>query len=199
MDSTQDYGTQRPETPEAGVPAAGMAEPPPVAPQSPAPAPVGRSAQSQKWLYKSSSLAAFLSLMPGLGQVYVGYYQRGFVNLAVVASVITALSVSLIPGLEPLFGIFLGFFWLYNIIDAYRRASLYNQALDGLGGVELPEDFQLPDRGSVAGGVVLIVIGLLLFMHTKFDMSMAWLQEWWPLVAVGLGVYLVYKAKMGKE
>jgi len=35
---------------------------------------------------KSPAIAAILSMMPGLGQVYVGYYQRGFVHAVVVAS-----------------------------------------------------------------------------------------------------------------
>ena len=34
---------------------------------------------------KSPTLAALLSLMPGLGQVYVGYYQQGFIDIAVAA------------------------------------------------------------------------------------------------------------------
>ncbi len=148
--------------------------------------------------YKSSALAAFLSLMPGLGQIYVGYYQRGFVNLAVVASVITILVTSEAVGLDVFFGVFLAFYWMYNIIDAYRRATLFNQALDGLSSIEMPEDFELPDKGSVAGGAFLIVIGVLLLMHTKFDMDMDWLQEWWPLGAIALGVWLIYKARKRK-
>ena len=35
---------------------------------------------------KSPALAAILSMMPGLGQVYIGYYQRGFVHILVIAS-----------------------------------------------------------------------------------------------------------------
>src|SRR5580765_3468184 len=80
---------------------------------------------------KSPALAAILSMMPGLRQVYVGYYQRGFVHAAVVASLITILSSNTVERLSPLFGLFLTFFWLYNIIDAARRASLYNDALAG--------------------------------------------------------------------
>jgi len=159
----------------------------------------GRNRERSRDLpYKSPALAACLSLMPGLGQIYVGYYQRGFVHLAIIAGVITVLSSGGIPGLEPLFGIFLSFFWLYNLIDAYRRASLYNQALDGIEGIEMPEDFQLPDAGSTVGGVVLIVLGVVLLMHTKFGMDLDWLVDWWPLGAVALGVWLIYKARQGK-
>src|SRR5438093_2100938 len=80
---------------------------------------------------KSPALAAFLSMMPGLGQVYVGYYQRGFIHAAVIGSLVTILSSGAVEGLHPLFGLFMAFFWLYNVIDAARRASLYNDALAG--------------------------------------------------------------------
>src|SRR2546422_5166435 len=89
---------------------------------------------------KSPTLAGFLSLMPGLGQIYVGYYQRGFVHIVVVGTTIALLANDAVPELVPLLGLFLAFFWLYNVIDAGRRASLYNMALQGAGTMALPED-----------------------------------------------------------
>jgi len=118
---------------------------------------------------RSPALAAILSMMPGLGQVYVGYYQRGFVHAAVVASLITILASHTVERLSPLFGLFMTFFWLYNIIDAARRASLYNDALAGNPSIELPEDFKTPGiRGSVFGGIALIVAGFILLLNTRF-------------------------------
>ncbi|MDG2174809.1 MAG: hypothetical protein P8M72_01540 [Gammaproteobacteria bacterium] len=40
---------------------------------------------------KSSFIAALLSFVPGLGQVYVGYYRRGFINILVFGSVFSLL------------------------------------------------------------------------------------------------------------
>ena len=131
--------------------------------------------------------------MPGLGQIYVGYYYRGFAHIVVAASVIAILANEAVPELIPLFGLFLAFFWLYNIIDAGRRASLYNMALQGTDPMTLPEDFHLPARGSVAGGVVMIAAGVLLLMHTRFGVSLAWLRDWWPLAPVLFGAWLVYR------
>ena len=92
---------------------------------------------------KSPLFATFLSAMPGLGQVYVGYYQRGFIHAIVVSTLIALLAADLGP-LTPLASLFLAFFWLYNIVDAGRRALLYNEALAGRTGIELPEDFKTP-------------------------------------------------------
>ncbi len=125
------------------------------APRPPAAPPAAPASQYLSILdsrRKSPGLACFLSLMPGLGQVYVGYYQRGFVHAAVVATLITVLS-SEIRELTPMVAIFLTFFWLYNIIDAGRRAALYNEVLAGRTGIELPADLMLPGLGgSMLGG-----------------------------------------------
>jgi len=108
---------------------------------------------------KSPFLACLLSAFPGLGQVYVGYYQRGFIHVAVVAVLITLLANDLGP-LIPLAGIFLAFFWLYNVIDAGRRAALYNEVLDGRTDIELPQDLKTPAiGGSGMGGALVGLVG----------------------------------------
>jgi len=149
---------------------------------------------------KSPALACILSLMPGLGQVYVGYYTRGFVHIAIVATVIAILADAAVPALEPLFGVFLAFFWLYNIVDAGRRAALLNQAVRGIPPGTLPSDFALPNQGgSVAGGGVLIVAGMLLLLHTRFGFSLSWLKDWWPIIPIFLGGYLVWQGAKARS
>jgi len=153
---------------------------------------------------KSPALAGILSLMPGLGQVYVGYYQQGFTYIVIVGMVIALMANarwgSVIHHLLPFLGLFLAFFWLYNVVDAFRRAAFYNQALSGLGAVEIPEDMKLPKgRGSLVGGVALIALGLLLFANTALGMSLDWLEQWWPMGLVLLGAYLVYASVAGKR
>ena len=60
--------------------------------------------------YKSPALATIMSLMPGLGQIYVGYYRQGFINIIVIAGIIALLSShSFSHGLEPFFGFFATF------------------------------------------------------------------------------------------
>ena len=148
---------------------------------------------------KKPFLASVLSVMPGLGQVYVGYYKRGFVNAITVALLITFITLQIGP-LIPLAGIFLAFFWLYNIVDAGRRAALYNQALAGGREIELPDDFEAPGLGgSIVGGAALILIGLVVLSNTAFGASLAWLEDWWPLALVGFGAYLVLKAMQEKS
>ncbi len=144
---------------------------------------------------RSPLIAGFLSLLPGLGQIYVGYYQQGFLNILVVGSLISFLASDTLEGMVPLAGLFLVFFWLYNIVDAVRRAVLFNQALAGLGPTELPQEVALPaGQGSLAAGVTLVVVGAIALSHTLFNVPLEWVEDWWPLALVAMGAWLVYRA-----
>ncbi|MBZ5494987.1 MAG: hypothetical protein LAP85_01175 [Acidobacteriia bacterium] len=147
--------------------------------------------------FKSPALATFLSLVPGLGQVYVGYYRQGFINILVVGTLISMLA----PGprvhwpLTPLLVFFLVFYWLYNLVDAARRASFYNQALSGIAVTEFPQEFKMPEAyGSLAGGVLLIVAGLIIASNTVLHYSLDWLREWWPVAPILFGAFLVFQS-----
>jgi hypothetical protein len=149
---------------------------------------------------KSPVLALVLSLMPGVGQIYVGYYHQGFTNALVVASIIAVLSAELVRGAEPLFGIFLGFFWLFNIVDAWRRATFYNNALAGIGPATLPEEFAVTaGRGTLAGGVALMLVGAIALSHTLFGMPLDWIEKWWPAALIGVGAWLIYPTLAAKK
>jgi hypothetical protein len=131
--------------------------------------------------------------MPGLGQAYVGYYRVAFVYALTAAGSIAVMSMDPGEPLLPLLPLFLAFFWLYNIIDAGRRAALYNYAMEGGAGIDLPQGgIPIPGAGgSLATGLVLVVGGAILLSYTRFGYSLAWLEEWWPLVPIAFGVWLV--------
>jgi hypothetical protein len=147
--------------------------------------------------YKVPALAGFLcGIMPGLGHVYLGYFQLGVTVALVFAGCITALSIGVQKGLEPMFGFAIAFTYLYGIVDAIRRAFIYNRYLEGLGNDIPPPEMVTPGwGGSRAGGVVLILLGVLLALETMFDIELEWLGDVWPLALVGLGIWLFVKAR----
>jgi hypothetical protein len=148
---------------------------------------------------KSTWWAGILSLMPGLGQVYVGYYRQGFQNILTVCFAMLLLVSNALDGIEPPLGIFLAFFWLYNIVDAVRRASMYNQALAGLRQMDMPDELAKPLQfGSLGGGMAFVALGLVLFTHTKFGWSLRWVADWWPLGLVAVGAWLIYSDVKGR-
>ena len=146
-------------------------------------------------------LAAVFSVMPGLGQVYVGYYPRGFVHAITVAGIISILAST--HGEEPflpLLALFMAFFWLYNIIDAARLAALYNRALAGGSEPALPEGFALPGMGgSILGGAILVAAGFVVLLHTRWGVRLDWVADWWPVFPMLFGVYLVAKAVIDRR
>jgi hypothetical protein len=155
-----------------------------------------RSVYEEDSRIKSPALATILSLLPGLGQVYVGCYQQGFVNILVVGSLI-AIMIQEIEPIMPICGFFIVFFWLFNMIDAGRRASFYNQSLIGLEPTEMPD---MPEgtsitggRGSLIGGLLLILAGVVLIGHTRYGYSLEWLEAWWPMALIVLGGYLIFR------
>jgi len=150
---------------------------------------------------KREFVAGLLALMPGLGHVYVGYYKQAFQNVLVVCFTLLLLSSDAFHSVEPPVGLFLAFFWMYNVVDAVRRASLYNQALVGLRAMDLPDDISLPNpmkMGSLGGGIALVVVGGVLFTNTMFNWSLRWVGDWWPMGLVAVGVWLIAGDLKGK-
>lgn len=141
---------------------------------------------------KSPLAAVVLSGLPGLGQVYVGYYQRGFVHIAVAAVLIFLLNLHEFREFYPLLGVFLAFFWIYNMIDAARCANAVNRGLAAGMQPELP---QLPAAigggGSVFTGAILVGLGLLLLGRTVLGISLEWLADWWPAFLVLFGLRMI--------
>ena len=175
-------------------------------PPSPAPAPElppqAHAQTGQPWAQpkyqdprrKSPLLATILSACPGLGQIYVGYYAQGFTNILVVVSLISLINLDM-EDLQPALGFFLAFYWLYNLVDAARRASFYNQALAGVDPSVLPDEMSLPDSsGSLLGGILLVAFGSIAFAHTMFGISAEWVRDWWPIALVGIGGYLIFRS-----
>jgi len=180
----------QPMAPEANyVPPASAPEP------APAPEPVRAGFQGQRQPFdprdKSPRIAAAMSVAPGLGQIYIGYYVRGFVTAATF--LVMVYMANQVPGdVAPMFGFSAAFVWLFNIIDAGRTAALYNHSIAGAGAIELPENFQMPATGgSLVGGAMLTAFGLLALSNTALGFSLLWLEDWWPLFPLALGLYLV--------
>ena len=150
---------------------------------------------------KNPFYAGLLSFLPGLGQVYVGYYRQGFINILVAASTFSLLvTAEEYTPLQPLGIFFLIFFLLYNVIDAVRRATMLNLTLDGIEQIELPDALTNSSLGgSYVAGSALLVFGVIALSNTAFGYSLEWLNDWWPLAPIAFGAYLVYKAWLDSQ
>lgn len=141
---------------------------------------------------KSGIITILLSILPGLGHAYVGYYKRGFIHFVIYGCAISLHTSDQLDALSPLTFFFVPFFWIFTQIDAYRRATLYNLSLDGIENDPLPDDFSSPGAGgNMVGGVSLLIVGLIALSNTQFGISLEWIENWWPVAPIALGVYLI--------
>jgi len=166
--------------------------------QSPAPAappalPPGAAPAAAPYvrLPKSPGLAAFLSLFPGLGQVYNGQIARAFVFFfAWVGSIYLTAS-----GHEFPFAFMIPFVYLYNMIDAWKGATAINRRFLGGEGEKMEEDAV---ESPVWGGS-LVAIGLLVLLSNMGWLDLDRLAQWWPLLLIAVGGYFIYGSILKKK
>lgn len=163
--------------------------PPPPPTRPPAPARTERRPIAEK----TPLLAAMLSVIPGLGNIYNGLYTRG-ITFAVLWTSLFALSIDAgSSGREESLGFLIPsmvFFWIFNLFDAYRQATLIN-----LGVTDEDEPWRTPrSGGNLMLGVALLVIGIYGVLVEYFDFDMSWILDNWPLFVLGFGAWLVWQA-----
>jgi hypothetical protein len=148
------------------------------APSAAIPPPVGR---------KNPGLAALLSLFPGMGNIYNGLYLRGMTFFVVIASLIGLV----VHGGHDLFGLAIAFFWLFNIIDAYRQATLINYGYaQDLGLLDMPKAPRA-GQGGLMAGLLLSLIGLVAIADQYLEIRLDWIFNLWPFALVAVGVWLI--------
>jgi LiaF transmembrane domain/B-box zinc finger len=137
-------------------------------------------------------LAGFFPI--GVGAVYTGQYAKGLAHLAIAVLMIVAQS-SDVPGyMHLILGLAMGFFYVYQIIDSVRTAKAIQT------GEPAPDPFGLAQMFGTGekfegtkvpvGAALLIGLGVLFLINTVFDFS---LHRYWPLILIGLGVWLFAK------
>jgi predicted lipid-binding transport protein (Tim44 family) len=63
----------------------------------------------------------------------------------------------------------------------------------GVPGAPAPQAQQAATHGSPSGAIVLIALGVLILLANMGLLSGEWLGHWWPLILIGLGVWLFWK------
>ena len=158
--------------------------PTPLLPHAPEPVPARGAA-----LLKNPLLAAFLSLFPGVGHIYNGLYLRGVLFFLAAVSLIQITSRG-----NDLMGFAVAFVWLFNVLDAYRQATLINYGLaQDLGLLDRPRR-PGPFHEGIAAGILFFVIGLVALIDRFFAIDLELVIGFWPVVLMALGAWLVWGA-----
>lgn len=134
--------------------------------------------------------AAWLSLIPGMGAVYNNEYMKGITYFAVWAG----LSV-MGNKVNGIFGFAAVVFIVFTMFDSYRTAEA--NARKRLEAGYSPAELPWKDKSSIGWGVFLIVLGILFLLQNIIPYY--FLNRLWPLLFIGLGGYLVYRALRERE
>jgi hypothetical protein len=152
--------------------------PQPVTPETTPPAaPTSR-------LRRSPGLALVLSFFPGLGHLYLGLYQRAF-------AIFLAFAVAIWLAEHAHIGILVAFVWFFAVIDGYRQAQCLNLGICEEPKAAFGTTTKTAWRGSLALGIAVLLIGLVLLYNQFYPIDFSFLENWWPLIIVLAGVYLV--------
>lgn len=132
--------------------------------------------------HRAPLLAALLSVMPGLGQMYAGRGLRGV--LFVASAVLIAANVESIPAPVPLF------LWLFNVFDAWSVAIERNAHVEGRD-LNPSEALQRRFFGLLGAGVAVFTVVKSTFAP---DLSADVL---WPASLALYGLFLLIDRKGG--
>jgi hypothetical protein len=129
--------------------------------------------------------AAGLGFIPGLGAVYNGEYIKALIHVFIFASLIAAQNSDVPGGYHAFLGIALGCFYFYMPIDAYRVAKAREE-----GKLE-PSSFLEGEGRKPVGAIILIGLGVFLLLANAGLFRWDWLAQGWPVLLIGLGVWML--------
>ncbi|MBZ5718926.1 MAG: DUF5668 domain-containing protein [Acidobacteriia bacterium] len=141
----------------------------------------------------SPGLAGVLSIFPGVGAVYAGQYVKGVVHMGIAIAIIWALSSGAESGAAVVLGLSLGFFWIYQMIDAVRSAKAIQMGQPAPDPFGLANTFGAGEKVDTTkipvGALVLIGLGALFLLHNMGVWFFSF-NRFWPLILIGIGGWL---------
>jgi hypothetical protein len=138
---------------------------------------------------KAPWVALLLSLvMPGLGQLYNGQISKALSFFFGFSGCIYLM----VEGHPMPFGIFLPFVIFWNMIDAYRSATLINARGTTVAAEE-------EEAESPGWGIALAAMGVLLLLNNLGWLRLDALVPYWPVLLIAAGVVLLRRSLQRKN
>src|ERR1700693_33117 len=131
-------------------------------------------------------IAFLLGLVPGLGAIYNGEYNKALVHIVIFATIILGLSSDLGDGMGAILVFAVCVFPFYMAIDAMRVAKSRQT------GEVLQDPFENWSKNRPLGPIILIAVGALFLLNNFgfFDFFRV-RQIFWPLVLIGVGAFML--------
>jgi len=131
-------------------------------------------------------VAFLLGMIPGLGAIYNGEYNKALIHIVVFAAIIVGLSSDIGGGGEVALSFVLAGFIFYMAVDAMRTVKARNA------GEAVQDPLESWSKTRPIGPLLLIGLGGLFLLNNFgfFDFFRV-RQLFWPLVLIGVGVLML--------
>jgi len=141
----------------------------------------------------NTAIAFLLGLIPGLGAIYNGEFNKALIHIVIFAGIIVGLSSDFTDGLLAIFVLAVILFPIYMAVDAARVAKAKAT------GEVLQDPLEMWSKNRPLGPVILIAIGALILLH-NFNFFDYWRvrQIFWPLVLIAVGAWLL-RGRLGGQ
>jgi cell wall-active antibiotic response 4TMS protein YvqF len=140
--------------------------------------------------FRSPRAAGWLSILPGLGLLYLGEYMKA---LVVALSVMGAIHLA---DHNDAGGFLVPLIWIGQIIYAVQEAKRLNRLREGEVAVPEVAGKAGEERDSPVWGGILIGLGTL-FLLDQFDFIRFGeiFEKFWPLLIIGLGIQILLRGR----
>lgn len=131
-------------------------------------------------------VAFLLGMVPGLGAIYNGEYNKALIHIVVFAAIIVGLSSDVGDGAAVALSFVLVGFIFYMAVDAMRTVKARNT------GEAVQDPLESWSKTRPIGPLLLIGLGALFLLNNFgfFDFFRV-RQIFWPLVLIGVGVLML--------
>lgn len=134
---------------------------------------------------KSPVLAAFLSIIPGLGALYNGNLVKALAEAIIFVLLIVQITEG--RGEEAILGIMIGVFYIFQIVDSFNEAS---RSLPREVSAE-PEADEVEEI-SLFWAVLVFCLGVVFLFGNLGVFAYRDIRRFWPALLIVIGVRLVY-------
>jgi hypothetical protein len=158
------------------------------------PAPIVPAAPGQLAVPRANPGLAFCLglIVPGLGAIYNGEYNKALIHIVVFAAMIVGLSSGLDEGPAVGLSMLLAGFIFYMAFDAMRTAQARRA------GTMTLDPLESWSKDRPIGPIILIGMGALLLLN-NFDWFPFWrFRRMWPLILIAVGV-LMFRNRLDRR
>jgi hypothetical protein len=138
--------------------------------------------------FPSPTAAFWLGLIPGVGAIYNAEYFKAFVNVVIFGFLISLGNHEGVEGFDTVIHLMTAAFYFYMPLEAYHTARRRQLEASGVA----VESARKEIREGFWAGIVLTVMGLLLFVDRLYSGFLGAALKFWPLVLIGFGCYKIW-------